>query len=164
MKLQVTMKLLGRTIDLVECQKLMKQLYFVQNSISIDQAIHHLLPEKQHQQLPWPCQSEHMPVKIREGPEQRWSKQKWRITHTRRTRKKGTWSAYLSSFSGICKFWDIFQSFTFLSRINACLHKWPETYQMHPPTKIKNAKYHDCHITRHKMSDCNDLPIKNSSQ
>lgn len=67
MKLKVPMRRLGRTNDHVGCQKLMKLLYFVQNSISIDQAIHHLLPEKQHQQLPLPCQSEHMPAKIKDG-------------------------------------------------------------------------------------------------
>lgn len=60
--IQTTMKRLGRTVCLEEYQKLMKLLHFVRRSISIYQAIHHLLPEKQHQQLPWPCQSEHKTV------------------------------------------------------------------------------------------------------
>lgn len=53
------MKLLGRRVCHGVYRKLMKRLHSVQMSISIYQAIHHLSPAMQHQQLPWPCQSEH---------------------------------------------------------------------------------------------------------
>lgn len=36
---------------------------------------------------------------------------------------------YLSSFSRVCKFWDIFNSFSLFVCFNACLHKWPITYR-----------------------------------